>query len=212
MSSNLIPAPWAAGSFEANAPFNLVVSPEIFYTVEAIHTVQEMLAAKDDIYTLVLQPAGITQDQSQQYIDEAVSNEAVVITLTSRGAAPVRLLSTYLKSFPLVDGVIYERYCIISDLGACPPSLKDRINSAIDHFNEYLKNAVGIATPRTVLGTIPTRAYVSKEQADGWEKTRQAAITENPSDVVRIEALTTENQQLYAYITQLENQLKAKNP
>lgn len=212
MSSNLIPAPWAAGSFEALEPFSLVVKPDIFYTVESIRTLPEMLGAKQDLYTVLFEPVGIAQDAMQTYIDQATQADAVVITLTSRNGPPVNLLSTYLKSFPLVDGVIYERYCIISDLGACPPAFKDKINAAIDHFNEYIKSAIGIASPRTVIGTMPTRGYTSKEQADAWENTRQNAITETASDVVRIEALTTENQQLYAYITQLENQIKATNP
>ncbi|UQT02710.1 hypothetical protein YUBABA_01210 [Serratia phage vB_SmaM-Yubaba] len=212
MSQNLIPAVWAKGSFEAENPFSNVVDPKVFYTVEAVRTIPEMQAEKEDLYKLIFEPVGITQDQYQSYVDQAIANNAVVIVLTSRGRPDTYLLSTYLKSFPLVDGVIYERVCIISDLGACPPAFKDRINSVIAHFNEYIKNAVGIQDPRTVIGTIPTRGYVSKEQADAWENTRQQTITRNPSDVVRIEELTTENQQLYTYINQLEAQLKAKNP
>ena len=212
MSQNLIPAVWAAGSFEAENPFSTVVDPKVFYTVEAVRTIPEMQADNDDIYKLVFQPVGVTEDQYQSQLEQAISSSAVVIVLTSRGRPKVHILSTYLKSFPLVDGVIYERVCIISDLGACPPAFKDRINSVIAHFNQYIKTAVGIQDPKTVIGTMPTRGYVSKEQADAWENTRQKTITQNPSDVVRIEELTTENQQLYAYIKQLEDQLKAKNP
>lgn len=212
MSQNLIPAVWAAGSFEAENPFSTVVDPKVFYTVEAVRTIPEMQADNDDIYKLVFQPVGVTEDQYQSQLEQAISSSAVVIVLTSRGRPKVHVLSTYLKSFPLVDGVIYERVCIISDLGACPPAFKDRINSVIAHFNQYIKTAVGIQDPKTVIGTMPTRGYVSKEQADAWENTRQKTITQNPSDVVRIEELTTENQQLYAYIKQLEDQLKAKNP
>lgn len=212
MSQNLIPMVWAAGVFEAESPFSTVVDPAVYYTVEAVETVRELLAQKVDLYKMVLAPVGIAQDQAQTYIDQAVTDEAVVITLSSRGHPQVYVLSTYLKSFPLVDGVTLEHVCIIADLGACPPALKDRINAAVEHFNQYIKTAMGIQQPRTVLGVVPTRAYISKEQADAWENTRQQNITENPSDVVRIEQLTTENQQLYTYIGQLENQLKAKNP
>lgn len=212
MSQNLIPAVWAKGSFEAENPFSNIVDPAVFYTVEAVRTIPEMQALKLDLYKIVFAPLGIPETEYQPYVDQALAAGAVVITLTSRGKAPVNLLSTYLKSFPLVDGVIYERICIISDLGACPPSFKDKINSAIDHFNEYIKASCGIQNPTTVIGAIPTRGYVSKEQADVWEKTRQSTITSNPSDVIRIEQLTTENQQLYVYIKQLEDQLKAKNP
>lgn len=210
--TNIIPALWAAGAFEAAAPFDQVVDPAKFYTVEAIRTIPEMQALKLDLYKTVFQPAGVSTDDYQSMLEAAISTKAVVIALTSRGRAPAYVLSTYLISFPMVDGVIYERYCIISDLGACPPALKDRLNSAIDHFNSYIKSSIGIETPNTVLGTIPTRGYVSKAQSDAWEETRKTRITVEPSDVVRIEQLTTENQQLYVYVKELEDRLKATNP
>lgn len=212
MSQNLIPAVWAEGSFEANSPFNTIVDPAVFYTVESVDTVQMLLAEKVDIWKLVLEPVGIAQDQAQTYIDQAITDEAVVIALTSRGNKPVYVLSTYMKSFPLVDGVILEHICIIADLGACPPGFKDRINAAVEHINNYIKTSIGIQNPRTTIGVVPTRAYISKEQSDAWEKTRQQAITENPSDLARNEKLVTENQQLYAYINELEERLKATNP
>lgn len=210
--TNIIPAIEAAGKFEASAPFDTIVNPDIFYTVEAIRTIPEMQARKLDMFKDVFEPAGVTAEEYQETLETAISENAVVITLTSRGAPPINLLSTSLISFPMVDGVIYERYCIISDLGACPPALAGVINSAIDHFNSYIKASLGIANPTTVLGTIPTRGYVSKEQADAWENTRREAITTEPSDVVRIEKLVTENQQLYAYVKELEDRIKSYNP
>lgn len=212
MSQNIIPAVYAAGSFEAIAPFDSVVDPKIFYTVEAVRTVPEMQALKVDLFRTVFAPAGVDEATYGDMVARAIQDGAVVISLTSRGREPVYVLSTHMKSFPLVDGVIYERMCIISDLGAVPPALKDRINAAIDHFNNYIKNSIGIASPKTFIGTIPTRGYVSKEQSESWEKSRQTSITEEPSDLVRAEKLTVENQQLYAYIAELEAQLKALNP
>ncbi|QYN80130.1 hypothetical protein PQD71_gp196 [Kosakonia phage Kc263] len=208
MSENIIPAVWAAGKFEAEAPFNQIVKADAYYTVEAVRTVSEMLALKVDLYKLVFQPAGVAQENYQDLLDNAKSLNAVVITLTSKNAAPVYVLSNYLKSFPLVDGVIYERVCIIADLGACPPTLKDRINSATDHFKNYLKDSVGIANARVTIGTVPQRAYVSKEQAQIWENSRQLAITSEPSDLLNLETANKTIIAQRAYITQLENQLK----
>ncbi|AEV89695.1 putative virion structural protein [Pseudomonas phage OBP] len=212
MSSNIIPAVYAAGSFEALPPFTNVVDPKIFYTVEAVRTVPEMQALKVDLFKTVFAPAGVDETTYKDMVAKAISDDAVVVSLTSRGREPVYVLSTYIKSFPLVDGVIYERMCIITDLGACPPATRDRINAALEHFANYVKKSMGIANPKVSLGTMPTRGYVSKEQAEAWEKTRQTAIVEEPSDLVRAEKLTVENQQLYAYIAELEGQLKALNP
>lgn len=209
MSSTFIPAVWSAGSFEANPPFDQVVKPEIFYVVEAVRTIPEMQALKLDLFKMVFEPVGVQDTEYQGLLDTALAQEAVVVTLTSRGRPPVYVLSNYLKSFPLVDGVIYEHLCIIADLGAVPPALKDKVQSVQDHFNEYIKNAMGIPDARVTLGTIPTRGYTSKEEAESWEITRQSAITENPSDVYRLEQALAENRAQAAYIKELEDQLKA---
>lgn len=210
MSENIIPAIWAAGKFEANPPFNQVVNPDRYYTVEATRSVSEMQALKVDLFTLVFQPAGVAQEDYQGLVDTAKQVNAVIITLTSKDAAPVYVLSNYLKSFPLVDGVVYERVCIIADLGACPPTLKDRINSAVDHFKNYIKDSIGIKDARITIGTVPQRAYTSKEQAAAWEATRAAAITSEPSDLLQLESANKTIQALQTYILELEAALKTK--
>lgn len=204
MSESIIPAVYAQGSFTAKPPFDTVVKQEIFFTVEAVRTISEMQALKLDLFKMVFEPVGVDANDYQQKLAEAVQQEAVIITLTARNRPPVYVPSNYLTSFPLVDGVTYERFCIISDLGAVPPSLKDRVNAAIDHFNNYIKNSIGIQNPTTVIGTIPTRGFVSLEQAETWEKSRQNAITEDPSDLMRLEKVLGENAELKAYIAELE--------
>lgn len=210
MSSSFIPAVWAAGSFEAEAPFDQVVKPEIYYTVEAVRTIPEMQALKLDLFKLVFQPVGVTEDDYQTVLARAIGQEAVIVALTSRGRPPVYVVSSYFKSFPMVDGVTYEHLCIIADLGAVPPSLKDKIESVVAHFDEYIKNAVGIPDARVTIGTVPTRGYTSKEEAESWETARQSAITENPSDVYRLEKALAENRAQAAYIKELEDQLKTR--
>lgn len=204
MSESIIPAVYAQGSFTAKPPFDTVVKQEIFFTVEAVRTIAEMQALKLDLFKMVFEPVGVDANDYQQKLAEAIQQEAVIITLTARNRPPVYVPSNYLTSFPLVDGVTYERFCIISDLGAVPPALKDRVNAAIDHFNNYIKNSIGIQNPITVIGTIPTRGFVSLEQSEAWEKSRQLAITEEPSDLLRLEKTLAENAELKAYIAELE--------
>lgn len=208
--SNLIPSIRAAGSFEAKNPFNTVVDPSVYYTVEAIRTIPEMQALKLDIYKLVFKPVGVAEADYTTVVNNAINANAVVISLTSRNNDPVYVISTYLESFPLVDGVTYERMCIVADLGACPPALSEKINSALDHIKEYIKSSIGISSPTVTLGTIPTKGYVSKEQSEAWELARENQITSDPSDVVKLELANSEITKLQAYITQLETALKAK--
>ena len=202
--ANMIPGLRSAGKFVANAPFDKVVDETIFFTVEAIRTIPEMQALKLDLFTLVFAPVGYVEADYQTQLDKAIADQAAVISLTSRGRGPVYVLSTFLKSFPMVDGVVYEHLALITSLGACPPSMKDKVNNAIDHINNYIKASFGIDNPNTTIGTIPTRGYVSREDAVAWEKSRRLAITEEPSDAVRLAQIEKENIELKTYIAQLE--------
>lgn len=201
---NNIPSIRSAGKFVANVPYDKVVNPEVFYTVEAIRTLPEMQALNIDLFTTVFQPAGYTTEQTQQEIQTAIDNKAVVVSLTSRGRGPVYVLSTFLKSIPLLDGVIYENLALIVSLGVCPPSMKDRLNVAIEHINNYIKESVGIKEPNTTLGTIPTRGYVSRETAENWERSRQLQITEEPSDTIKLAEANKTISELQTYIKELE--------
>lgn len=207
MSQNIIPQLYAAGSFEANAPFDSVVNPGTFYTVEAIQTPSELQGLKTDLFKVIWEPAGVTKENYQNQLAELIAVKGAVIVLTAKNKQPVYVPSTYIKSFPLVDGVIYERVCIITDCGSVPPAFKDVLNSAIDHFNNYMKDNYGLENPNTVLGTISSRGYVTKEQAAAWELTRQNAIKDNPSDLIRLETALKVNAQQAAYITELEQAL-----
>lgn len=207
MSSNIIPQLYAQGSFEAEAPFDTLVDPAAYYTVQATITPSQMQAKKEDLFKLVWQPAGVSEADYQIQVASLINLNGAIIVLTSKNAPPVYVPSTAIKSFPLVDGVIYEHICLITDCGAVPPSFKDILNSGIDHFNNYMKDNYGLQNPRTTIGTIQTRGYVPKEQAEAWENTRQQVIKTNPSDLVRLnDALKTIAQQT-AYIAELEQAL-----
>lgn len=214
MSNNMIPNLRASGKFVATSPFDTVVNPNTFYTVEAIRTVSEMQALKLDLYTTVWKPAGYPETDYQNLLQQAIQDNAAIISLTSRGQGPVYVPSTSLKSFPMVDGVVYEHLALITDLGSVPPGLKDRVNNAIDHINNYIKGAFGIPNPNTTIGVVPTPGYVSKETADAWEESRQLQITQEPSDAVRLNMMENEILQLKAYIQQLEAAVvtKTTNP
>lgn len=209
-TTNIIPQLYAKGSFEAYPPFDSVVDPAAFYTVEDTVTPAQMLARKTDLFKTVWEPAGATDVDYQQQLSALRNINGAVIVLSSKNAPDVYVPSTHIKSFPLVDGVIYEHLCIITDCGAVPPGFKDVLNSAIDHFNNYMKDNCGLTNPRTSLGTIQTRGYVPKEQAEAWENTRQQQIKENPSDLIRLNDALAINAQQAAYIAELEDALKAK--
>lgn len=207
--ANMIPGIYAAGQFEANTPFDKVLDEKGYYSVEAVRTIAEMQGRKIDLYTLVLAPAGIPKDQTVTFIDELIKNKAVIVTLTRNGSEPIYIPSTYLKSFPQIDGVVYEHLCLVLDLGAVPPDFKDKIGQHLVELREYVSKNIGVDNTVQV-GTIPQKAYVSKEQAKQWEVSRQLKIKDVNSTTVQLETANKEISELKAYITKLEAALKTK--
>lgn len=207
--SNIIPAIYSAGQFEATHPFDVVVDSTVYYTTEAIRTVSEMQSANIDIYSKVLQPVGIPKDETTNWINELLKNDAVIITLTSKGNKPVYVPSTYLRSFPAIDGVVYEHMCIVADLGAVPPTLKDKLKQQLDEISKYVESNIGVSAT-VQIGVIPTKSYVSKEQAENFENSRLLKIKNSDNLVLKNERQEKEIVELKAYITKLENALKAK--
>lgn len=217
--ANNIPSLRAAGKFVVDAPFTKVVSDTGFYTVEAVRTIPEMQAIRPaiNLFALIYAPLGYDKDKPEDVaevnalLETGISQNAAVVTLTSRGRGPVNVLSTYIKSFPLADGVIYERLGIVLDLGPCPPAMKEQVNNALVHFESYIKGAFGIEQPNATLGTVPIRGYVSKETATAWEKSRQNRIIDEPSDTIIIEKQRQQIAELQTYVKKLEDTIK-NNP
>jgi hypothetical protein len=209
--TNVIPSINAAGRFEALAPFDKVVIPSTFYTVEALRTIHEMQALKLNLYDLVFAPIGVAETDYSVVLERARSQGAVVVSLTNRFGPTVYVLSTYFKSFPLIDGVAYERMCLVVDLGPCAPSTKDAMAQVQTHVQSYVKAVLGLDTT-VKLGTVPTIGYVSAQDALLFENTRKNAITDGDNDVSKINALQTKLVQKDAYIAQLEAKLAALIP
>lgn len=202
-TNNIIPSIDARGRFEALAPFDAVVKPEVYYKVEAIRNLHEMEALKLDLYTLVFQPVGVSVDDFPKVLERARSSNAKVLSLLDRTDTATYVLTTYLKSWPLVDGVSYENMCCIISYGAVPPSMKDTLALTMQHYKEYTEANVGI--PVTVsLGTIPTIGYVSKDQYDAYENTRKAKITATNNDAARALELERKLSDAQQYIAELE--------
>lgn len=207
--TNIIPALGAAGSFEASTPFDTVVDPSVYYTVGSVSTVAQLQASGINIYEKMFKPIGVSEADYPTILQRVKDVDGGVVVLTAKGKSSVYVLSTYFKSFPLVDGVVYDHLCIVLNLGAVPPTLVDTINTTLDHLKNYVSSHVGVDATALV-GTVPTRSFISKEQAEIFESTRQNKISGTTNDVTQIAGYEETITKQAAYIAQLEAQLKAK--
>jgi hypothetical protein len=208
---NMIPSLKAAGRFEALAPFDTVVDTTKYYMVEALRTIHEMESLKLNLYELVFKPVGVLEADFPEVLTRARTAGAIIVSILDRAGIPVYVPSTYFKSFPMTDGVSFERMCAIVDFGPCDPSKKDLLSQCMDHFKSYVLATLGIDSTVN-LGTIPTIGYTSREQADAYELARKAKITDSNNDVSRIRELEAKLVTKDAYIKELELQIPVAPP
>lgn len=206
--TNMIPSINAAGRFEAIAPFDQVVNPAKYYVVEALETIGKMESLKANLYELMFAPIGVPENQYNTVLSRARSMGAVVVTLMDRDRVPTYVFSTYFKSFPVTDGVLYENMVLTASLGPCHPGMAVELTDTMEHVKQTILDRHGIDTV-VRLGTIPQIAYTSRLQHEAFENTRKAKITSNQSDVARVRELEQLLLARDAYIQQLEaNQVK----
>lgn len=205
---NIIPTYYAAGSYEATNPFDAVVIKGKYYTVEGIRSVAEMQSDNLDLYKLIFKPAGVPDTDYQTLLSAITTNKGAILTLIGLDGAKVYVPTTHLAAFPLVDGISLERLCLIIDMGAVAPTLKDVIGETKTHIEQYVEAHVGI-TATVQIGTMPTIGYVSKEQNEVNETTRLNKIANSKSDVVLIAEYEETIAKQAAYIQQLQNIIAA---
>lgn len=207
--NNIIPEMGAEGSFVALEPFDQICDPKLVYVVEALRTVDELNIAKVNTHQLVGAPVNLSSDESATLMEDVSASDGVIVTLVGPGLPTLHIPSTHFKSFPLVDGVLYEHLCYIVDLGAVPPSLKDQLNTYRVFLKDQTKAITGIDSPEVYVGTVPTKAYVSREQAEVFENTRKEKIKKSAADAIRIKELEKQQIEDRKYIAILEERLRA---
>lgn len=209
-TTNMTPWVYAEGLFTAKSPFNTVVDPTVSFKVEAVRTINEIQLAGRDVYELVLKPVGISKDNATDYIDAMIRDNACIVTLTRQQGPLVYVPTTYLTSYPNVDGVVFERLCLIVDCGSCSPDTKNRLDDTLQGIKLVVQKNLGITTPLVQIGTLPERSYVSKTQAEAWENSRLLQIDSLSNPLIENDTLRQQIKEYQIYITQLEDAIKKK--
>lgn len=206
---NLVPTINAEGRFEALPPFNTVVNPSKSYRVDGLDTITKLEVEKANLYELMFKPVGVSETDYPVLLKRARDAGAIVVTLLDRYNAPTYVFSTYFKSFPLVDGVIYEQMCMVAYLGPCHPNMKEEVQQVLTHTKQYILAHLGIDATVS-LGTIPEVGYTSQEQSDAYENTRKLKITDSSNDITNLNDALLQVQKWQDYAKRLEAMLPAQ--
>jgi len=197
MSESILLTIGSTGSFELKTPFDIKASAEERFACKAIRKISDYIAnnenPKDDIYIA----NGLTETN---YETDAALDEHIV-SLQSDTGHWLYIPSSYILTYPLVNGIPYRSIMIGISLPSIPVN-KDLSNIKTDIIN-LIKDTIGIEpiikeveTSRTIL--------LSKEDHDDIEMNRAIISAGRVTDRSRYMSLVQNYQTALDKIIELE--------
>lgn len=175
----LIPPIGTAGIYDLKAPFSAKLQPRVSYRCEAVRKISDFIEEGIDPYEEFYVPNGL----SQAVYQADMLNNACIVSLQSSSGHWVYVPTTYINSYPNVNGVAYRGMVLGVELGPIP---------------EYMdlaavKVAVGNVI-RDVLGVRPTIKEVaitstqnfSQQDHDILEANRAALVQNSDTDRAKL--------------------------
>lgn len=202
-TNSLVPSTFTSGLYKAKPPFDTVVNEAKQYTCHEIRSVKEMRRLNLDIQKLIFNPVDVGRSDGEAILKTCEGLDGVVITLVGADSVPVYVLSTFMESIPLSDGIPYEVCAIMINMGAISVSERNALTETCDYFKEYVLATLGINTEVKV-GGVGYRTYVTKEQHEQNLIAREQNITKEYPDILLMEEYKNQISDQEAYIKELE--------
>ncbi len=183
--SNLIPSIGSKGVYRLAEPFNTLIK-DIAYTCIAVRRLTDFIIAGRDPKVLYYTKHGI--DDSIWDRDSS-DPEVCIITLRSDSGQFVYVPSTFILSYPNLNGVPYTTRVLGINLGAIPDSMD--LSPLYNSISNLIRDKIGInSTVKSV--AISNTKLKTKEEHDTFENARlqlvQSSQTER-SRIIELEAL-----------------------
>ena len=190
-----------SGIFTIKEPFNVLVTPQVIYTIRSIRTINDILASGALAYEKYYQPMGINKEQ---YLIDA-GNNICIIGLQAGTGEWVYVPESYIKEPPQTTGVKYSSIVIGVGLGAIPDCMNiEHLQTAI---KELVYSSLGV-NPKIKAVLVSQPAFIDHEKHERLEQARQAKITRSTTDFFRVKELEKENAELRSKLTILEDYIK----
>ncbi len=184
MISQLIPDIGSKGKYSFKDPVNTKVPENVVFTCQSIRTLADLINTKQDVFKTIYLPLGLTRENYEEDINNGVS----IIGLHAEIGAVHYVPSSYLNSYPNLNGVIYTKLMMGVDLGAVPDSLSlEAIEVSISNI---VYDQLGIRPEIKVIATSQS-IVVNYDDHEKIEEIRKAKISVDKSDYrLLIEALS----------------------
>jgi len=166
----IIPPINSKGRYTVAPPFDTVFRSDIEYKVIAIRSITELLSEDIDVYSLIYQPVGLTEDD----MNEDLTNNVPIITFQSESGTLLYIPASYITSIPLIAGKIFTQKIIAINLGLVPEDLN--LDAVVEDVTDYVQSLLGIQPSTEVIDTSQRMLY-SYEEYDKYEQKRLSGIT-----------------------------------
>ena len=200
--SNRLPMINATGVWELKAPFDTLISKTSRYTCVSVTKLEKLETQGEDPEKVYYTPHHL--DNATYQLD--LVNQVCIITIRSESGVLKSFPSSYLKSFPMGNGIEYAVIGLAISLGPLPVDtdltmVKDKVKSVV-------KESIGVES--VVMSQLLSETEVmSFETHETLNSARKLLITESNTDTAKIKRLEEEIQQERAKRIALEEKLIA---
>lgn len=141
MTNNFIVPPLGAkGRFKFVEPFNKEQYQNEELRVSAIRTFKELKDSSIDVYELIYQPVGLTEND----LLKDMENNIPIVVLESQAGKYLNIPANKIKSLPDISGIKYQQRMLVANLGLLP--LDFNIDTLYKIIKDDVYDVTGIQT------------------------------------------------------------------
>lgn len=199
----MIPPIGTSGVYTLSGPFSAQLRANTSYRCEAVRRISDLIEFGVEPYEEYYAPVGL----SKSTYDSDLSNMVSIVSLASESGHWLYVPTTYITSYPNINGVAYTALILGVQLGAIPNYMDlTGLHAAI---KELVTDTIGVIPSIQTVG-VSAAQLLSQTDHDAVEAARQYKINNTQTNRAKVIALSQENASLRQRLQQLEAYVAAK--
>lgn len=200
--AQFIPDIGCTGAYVLRAPFDTIIKANTSYVCRAVKTFNDIIGEGEDPFELYYDSVGLTQSN----YDSDAAASAVIVSLQAGTGEWVYVPSTYIVSFPLVNGTKYHAMMLGVSIGAVPDTMD--LTAVKNKISDDVLNIIGIR-PTMKEVAVSAISILSAEDAQRVEAARAARITIVKSNATNYQEASARADRMQLRLVEMETYIKS---